>query len=113
FSRLDGDKLVTSDGRTIAVPRRPPPTDGGGDRAGGDFTGQGVDPNHPTVAPTPGDSLRPTFVAPTLTRVDVDFDGDGADDGYVLVGMAGHAPSPGDEAIVVTGRTLGGGEAFG
>jgi hypothetical protein len=132
FSDVDGDKLVTWNGKTIHVPPHPAPgtdggmptltaTGGGGDRmgGGGDFTGQGVDPTHltPTLAPTPGDGrgdFGPTLVGPPLTRVEIDFDGDGVFDGYVLVRAAGHAPSQGDDnAIVVTGRTLGGDDAFG
>ncbi|MBJ7413321.1 MAG: hypothetical protein JHD15_23595, partial [Phenylobacterium sp.] len=67
FSSFDGDKLITAGGRTIQLPARPsPPGDGGfttthgegaGDRGGGGggFTGQGVDPNQPTLTPSPGD----------------------------------------------------------
>jgi hypothetical protein len=130
FSALDGDKLVTSSGQTIRVAPHPTPgteggtltaTGGGGDRTagGGDVTGQGVDPTHPNVAPTQppspgGGSFGPTLVGPTLTRVDVDFNGDGIFDGYVLVGATAHAPSHGDDnPISVTGRTLGGDDTFG
>jgi len=125
FSRLDGDKLITSEGKTIQVAPPPTPgTDGGspptttsgggggsGDRGGGDLTGQGVDPTHPTVAPTPGDGhFGPTQVGPPLTRVDVDFDGDGRFDGYVLVGSISHG---GSTPIVLTGQGLTSGDLFG
>ncbi|WP_068876118.1 calcium-binding protein [Phenylobacterium sp. CCH9-H3] len=112
FSSFDGDKLITAGGRTIQLPARPaPPAEGGvtttdsegaGDRSGGGggggFTGQGGDP---TLAP-PGDgTFGPTLVGPPLTRVEVDFDGDGVIDGYVLVGRNGHLVGGDDSPIVL------------
>lgn len=114
FSGLDGDKLITAGGRTIQLPARPsPPTDdgvttthgeGAGDRGagGGGFTGQGVDPNIPPLTQPPADgTFGPTLVGPPLTRVEIDFDGDGVIDGYVLVGRNGHLVGGDDSPIVV------------
>lgn len=126
FSGLDGDKLITAGGRTIQLPARPaPPSDGGvtttagdgeGDRSGGGggggFTGQGGDPTGPT--PTPGDgTFGPTLVGPPLTRVEIDFDGDGVVDGYVLVGRNGHLLGGDDSPIVVPAAGALGDNLFG
>jgi len=123
FSALDGDRLTLANGRTIQVPDRPapgsgdrtvPPTTTGGE---GGFTGQGVDPTHPTLAPpSGGGGFGPTVVGPPLTRVEIDLDGDGVFDGYVLVGSQSQpVPLDGDgHPIVITGRALlGGDETFG
>jgi hypothetical protein len=134
FSRIEGDKLALANGRTIQVALRPPSTNDKTtaptteDKAtppttsGGGFTGQGVDsthptgPIHPTLTPDHGagdGGFGPTLVGPALTRVEVDVDGDGVVDGYVLVGSHGHAVGGDDSPIVVTGHSLGGGEIFG
>lgn len=121
FNGFDGDRLMTANGRFIQLPARQQPTTdggpttttlapGGGDRSGGnggDFTGQGVDPTAPTLAPTPGGDFGPTLVGPPLTRVEVDFNGDGVMDGYVLVGRNGHLIGGDDSPIVVTTHSLG------
>ncbi|MBJ7411364.1 MAG: hypothetical protein JHD15_13495, partial [Phenylobacterium sp.] len=50
----------------------------------------------------------PTLVGPPLTRVEIDFDGDGVIDGYVLVGRNGHLVGGDDSPIVVpTAGALG------
>lgn len=112
------DRVTTSNGRTIQLPSRP--TDASDKTAppsGNGFTGQGVDPTSPpgpTLVPSPGDGdFGPTLAPPPLTRVDIDIDGDGVTDGYLLVGSQGHAVSGGDSPIVVTGGALVGGDVFG
>lgn len=98
FSFLDGDRLVAPNGSTVSLapPTSPPPTtpttpDPGGEESGGTGGGQ---------PPTSGDPIG-SFGPPTNTggpgltgagtgqgdprRVDIDFDGDGVMDGYVLV----------------------------
>ncbi|MBU1377488.1 MAG: hypothetical protein KKB47_09355 [Alphaproteobacteria bacterium] len=119
------DKLITSSGQTIRVPPHPgtgadgtkiPPVDNG-------FTAQQGDPGHPTgpttLAPDPtdrgagGGDYGTTLVNPPLTRVDVDFDGDGVMDGYVLVGPHGNMLGGNDSPIVITGQALTGGDVFG
>jgi len=126
FNNLDGDRLMMANGRFVQVPHRPPNTDGtqttltgdgagngGGDRNGGEFTSQGFDPTHPTLL-TPGGGDGPTLVGPPLTKVEIDFDGDGVMDGYVLVGRNGHVIIGGDDnPIVVTGHSLTDGSPFG
>ena len=117
FSALDGDRLTLSNGRTIQLPQRPTPGDGdktapptttGGESG---FTGQGVDPTHPTFTPSGGgNDFGTNLVGPPLTRVEIDFDGDGVLDGYVLVGPRGHALGGDDDPIVITGRALSGGD---
>ncbi|WP_296599340.1 calcium-binding protein [Phenylobacterium sp.] len=122
FSTFDGDKIVTASGRVIELPLRPatdgktvaPGQGGEGDRSGGTFTGQGVDPTHPTLGPgvsggtglTDGGTFGPTLVGPPLTRVEIDFDGDGVMDGYILVGRNGHIVGGADNPVVVTGHAL-------
>jgi len=119
FSALDGDRLTLANGRTVQVPSRPttpgsddktaPPTLTGGENG---FTGQGVDPTQPTLTPPSGGGgdFGPTLVGPPLTRVEIDFDGDGVLDGYVLVGPRGYVLGGEDDPIVITGRALSGGD---
>ena len=131
FSNFDGDRLITANGRFIAVPPRPgepgkpggPITQGGetaltgdgagGDRSGGgDFSGQGFDPTHPTLIG--GGNGGTTLVVPPLTRVEVDVDGDGVIDGYVLVGRNGHILGGEENPIVLTpGHGLSDGSLLG
>lgn len=127
FSRLEGDRLTLANGRFVQLPQRPgsddrtaPPTTDGGDGGEGGFTGQGVDPTHPTLRPDHGGDgggggggFGPTLVGPPLTRVDVDVDGDGVLDGYVLVGWRGNVLGGEDNPIVITGRGLGSDDIFG
>lgn len=121
FSGFEGDRVTLANGRAIDFWRPPPtkdegeggetgPTTGGGD----DFTGQGVDPTGPTgptLQPGPGD-FGPTLVGPPLTRVDVDVDGDGVMDGYILVGARGHVVG-GEDSPIVIARPPGGDDLFG
>lgn len=116
------DRLATTDGRTIQLPPRPP---GDADKTlpptGNGFTGQGVDPTHPvgpTLVPNPGElgnggGVGPTLVGPPLTRVDVDLDGDGMVDGYVLITSRGHVLGGEENPIVITGGALGDDGFFG
>jgi Ca2+-binding RTX toxin-like protein len=123
FSALDGDRLALTNGRFFQVPQRPitpgvddktvPPTVTSGE---GGFTAQGGDPSHPTLSPDRGSGgdFGTSLVGPPLTRLDVDVDGDGVVDGYVLVGVHGHALDGQDNPIVITGRApLGGDDIFG
>lgn len=117
FSHLEGDTLALANGRVIHVPPRPgagekpmpPATDGdsSGGGGGGNVTGQGVDTTGP--APTPdhgGGGFGPTLIGPPLTRVEVDVDGDGVFDGYVLVGFRGNVLGGEDNPIIITGRGM-------
>lgn len=130
FSRLDGDRFVTTNGGPVRVlPTRPgaddktpaqdPPngsTNGHTDTSSEGPTAQ--DP--PTLAPptlgpstdstntaltSQGGFFGPTLVNPSLNRVEVDLDGDGVADGYVLVGQ--------DAMITLTGQSLPAGDLFG
>lgn len=115
FFAGEGDRIFTSVGREIRLPERQidpnapttddtgpttlvPPTAGGG---GSDFGAQGGDG---LLGPHP----------PTLVQIDIDLDGDGVIDGYILVGRRG-APLEFDEdqAISVTGQSLGLTDLFG
>lgn len=124
FSTFDGDKIVTASGRVIELPLRPA-TDGttlpgqGGqvDRTGGTFTSQDFLSNHPTLGPTTsggtGQTAGGTF-GQTLTRVEIDLNGDGVIDGFILVGRNGHVVGGADNAVVVTGHALtNGADLFG
>jgi hypothetical protein len=113
FAAGEGDRLLTSLGREIHLPQRPtnpdaPKTDGNGpttlgppagDRDG-DFGAQGGNGSF-------------EFGPSTLTRVEVDLDGDGVMDGYVLVG---HRDTPMDldnHPIMLSGQTFSSGDIFG
>lgn len=120
FFAGEGDRLFTSSGREIHLPERTtnptePKTDGdnpsttvpptfvpsSGEGGGSDFGAQG---GNGFLGPFP----------PTLTQIDVDLDGDGATDGYILIGHRGAVFSlDGGPAIVVTGQSLGAGDLFG
>lgn len=128
FSVLDGDKLTTANGRIITLPTKPvtddktvtttttPDHGGDGDRSGGGgFTGQGGDPTHPTLTPPTGTGgdFGTTLVGPPLSRVEIDLDGDGVMDGYVLVGRNGHVIGGADSPVVITGQSFATGDLFG
>ncbi|MEW5683743.1 MAG: calcium-binding protein [Pseudomonadota bacterium] len=108
FFAGEGDRIFTSVGREIRLPERTtnpnePKTDDTGPTTlgppmtsgGADFSAQGGNGSF-----LGGDTSN-------LTRVDIDVDGDGVMDGYVLVGHRG-APVhfDDDQAITVTGQTL-------
>lgn len=120
FSGFEGDRVTLANGRAIEFWRPPTKDEGEGGETGpttgggNDFTGQGVDPTGPTgptLQPGPGD-FGPTLVGPPLTRVDVDVDGDGVMDGYILVGARGHVLGGEDNPIVIA-RPPGGDDLFG
>jgi hypothetical protein len=115
YSRLEGDRIFNAAGQAVQlVPHRTPGT-GAGDKTAppttttptdGDFTTTTQPPDHGTnggdrgggpgssgFGPStvdPGNGQSPSLVGPAppppLTRVDVDLDGDGVVDGYVLLG---------------------------
>ncbi|MCW5758835.1 MAG: hypothetical protein KIS90_03595 [Phenylobacterium sp.] len=104
FSQDEGDRIFTAAGRAVHVnwgpgtapgDRTSPPATGGGDRDGGGL---------PTPAPTDGDSfdfgtttlpVGPTLIGPNPpVRVEIDVDGDGVADGYILVGHRGGSMPP-------------------
>jgi hypothetical protein len=113
YSGAEGDRIFSFTGEAIRIPQQrpgdgtdkqgPPSTDGfapqtqtpkpdvGPDISGGDFGTTTIpSTDHPSPAPpTFGPStLGPATTTP-LTRVDVDLDGDGVIDGYILVGSRG------------------------
>ncbi|HEY0650647.1 hypothetical protein, partial [Phenylobacterium sp.] len=53
-----------------------------------------ADPGPHDPAPPTGGGDFTTTVAPPLTRVDVDLDGDGVADGYLLLGFRGAPVDP-------------------
>lgn len=98
FNAGDGDRIFNAAGEAVRF--RPPP--GGTDKQGpptdNGFTTQltppkptDPDPLDPTP-PTGGGDFGPTTVGPPLTRVDVDLDGDGVIDGYLLFGASRLGP---------------------
>jgi hypothetical protein len=117
FADADGDRLVNAFGERIDIRnlQRPsddeakktdPPTDGDDDFSTTELT-------PPTTEPGSGDfttsDFGPTLVGPPLTRVDVDLDGDGVIDGYVLVRFTppGSGAPHEDPPIGVVGGSLG------
>lgn len=102
FTGAQGDRLLNLDGSVVRiVPPRPPvdtdkqapPTGNGG---GGDFGTATFPPRPPTTDEplTTGNDFGTSLVGPPppLTRVEVDLDGDGVVDGYLLIGI--HGPMP-------------------
>lgn len=118
FDRLEGDRIFSWTGQTVRLmPHQPPPGGEDGDKtpappttAAGDFTTTATTPPGPTdrapggsggetghgggdssgFGPTTVDPNPPTLAPhPPLVRVDVDLDGDGAADGYILLGVRG------------------------
>jgi Ca2+-binding RTX toxin-like protein len=98
FSKAEGDEVVTWRGDTIKLPPHPlddgkahPPTDGF-------FMTSPDAPHDHNLALLPAN----------LSRVEVDLDGDGNADGYLLVGERPPPPTSGedDHPIVVTGQSL-------
>jgi len=99
YSGGEGDRVMTWRGDSIKFPPHPL-TD---DKTAAQL-GQGFGPTT---------SQDQTFDPTTLTRVEVDLNGDGVADGYILVGEHGHALGGDDHPIVVTGRSLNDGDPFG
>ncbi|MET0274755.1 MAG: hypothetical protein ABW360_17345 [Phenylobacterium sp.] len=99
FQAAEGDRLVTARGEPVVVL----PLPGG----------------PPGVAPPAfgSDGFGPSTTGPNARRVEVDFNGDGVADGYVLVFETPHGTKTGggpapheshdEQVIVVTGETLG------
>jgi RTX calcium-binding nonapeptide repeat (4 copies) len=98
FSGFEGDRIFNLAGEAVRF-RPPPTTDGGTDHKGPPDDGDGgftttLVPPHPgpdTLAPPTGggDFTTTVVVGPPLTRVEVDLNGDGVVDGYILVGIRG------------------------
>ncbi|MBW8812209.1 MAG: calcium-binding protein [Caulobacterales bacterium] len=125
FAEGQGDKVITWRGDLVHVPPHPPT---GGEHFVTFSVSRTAGPMTPAQEPGPGE--HPLLTAQTFTRVDVDLDGDGQADGYLLVahhggeGEGDHpeppapathpAPHDDDHAIAVTGHALlGGGGDFG
>lgn len=111
FSRLEGDRIFNWNGEAVRLLQHPAP-DGGDngkaappttvhtdnefsvttgastDRAGGGDTGGHNNGFSPSTA-APGDPTLINGTRPPLVRVDVDLDGDGQIDGYILMGPRG------------------------
>lgn len=111
FSVLEGDRLVTNQGHAVRLlPPRPMPVDGTFGPGGPTTTPNTLAPaTGPTVPDNNGFTILggnpPTLAPPPLTRVEVDLNGDGEADGYVLIGGP---PGASTEApITVTGQSLG------
>lgn len=113
FSSLD--RLVLANGRHIQLQSRPlidddktAPTDAG-------LTTQGTGGPTWTLGPHPTDidRIAPTQWGPPLTRVEIDLDGDGVADGFLLMGPGGHMFGGDDSPIVITGQALPGSDPFG
>lgn len=90
FSAIEGDRLLNWRGEAVRFqpPGQDRMTGPAGPPDGSEFHTQGFGPNG---------------LAPNLTRVEVDLDGDGAVDGYVLMGP--HGPLPG-APVTAVGQSL-------
>lgn len=88
FSNAEGDRLVGFGGKAIHLLARPP-------HPGADKQAPPKPDPETDLAP-PGGDFGATFVGPhpPLTRVDVDLDGDGVADGYLLLGTRAAPPEP-------------------
>ncbi len=117
FAAGEGDRLFTQLGHEIRIPEfRQRPDDASTDKA---------DPLVPPTTSTDpsstdfgvqsgggGGSFGPSLLPPVI-RVDVDLDGDGQVDGYILVTRKGAPPEPSEGPITVTGHGLGSGDLIG
>lgn len=119
FNGGEGDRIFNAAGEAVRL--RPPPGSGGTDKQApptdNGFTTQ-LTPPRPSDPdpqdrgpPTDGGDFGPTTIGPPLTRVDVDLDGDGVIDGYLLVGGRGAPPEPPITAAV--GGRLGDADPLG
>lgn len=112
FSSLD--RLVLANGRRIQLQSRPLTEDDNATDAR--LTGQGAGGPTWTLGPHPTDDdgrIAPTQWGPPLTRVEVDLDGDGVADGFLLMGPGGRLLGGDDGPIVITGQALPGSDPFG
>jgi len=116
FNGGDGDRIFNAAGEAVRLRPHPSGGNGGGTdkqtppptNPDNGFTTQltppkPADPQDP--APPIGGDFGTTTVAPPLTRVDVDLDGDGVIDGYLLFGFRGAPVEPPITATV--GGSLG------
>ncbi len=112
FSSLD--RLVLANGRRIQFQNRPLTEGGGTAPTDAGLTAQGTGGPTWTLGPHPTDDDRiaPTQWGPPLTRVEVDLDGDGVADGFLLMGPGGHMFGGDNNPIVVTGQALPGADPF-
>ena len=122
FSVLEGDRFVTTQGHAVRLlPPRPMPVDGSFGPGGLTTAPPTLAPNTlaPTTRPTGPDDNGftilggnpPTLAPPPLTRVEVDLNGDGEADGYLLIGGPPGAPT--EAPIIVTGQSLGASDPLG
>lgn len=104
FGDAEGDRLIDWRGQTVDLSvarRRPteessdPSTDDGDDFTTTDVGDFGVN------------DFTTLVVGPPLTRIDVDLDGDGVSDGYVLVARKAAPADLTDPPIGVVGQSLG------
>jgi hypothetical protein len=95
YSGLEGDRVVGFGGRAVHFLPRPRPDADKQAPVDGQTTTPKPDPDFDLTPPTLGD-FGTTVVGPRppLTRVDVDLDGDGMADGYLLFGTRGPPPEP-------------------
>lgn len=104
FNAAAGDRIITGRGHQITVP--PGPGEPPAEPQPSSFDVSQTPPPQDPPPPETG-SFGPATLGPVV-RVEVDLDGDGSIDGYVLVGLAAHPPAaPAEEApIIVTGQPL-------
>ena len=107
FNGADGDRVFNAAGEAVRF--RPPPGDADKQTpTDNGFTTQLTprppepDPQDP-LQPTGGGDFGTTTLRPPLTRVDVDLDGDGVADGYLLFGVRGAPVEPPITATVGAG----------
>jgi hypothetical protein len=109
FDAAEGDQVFSFTGAVIKIPPRPlPPEDDTGLRpsidgardGSGDLTGT-IAPSDPN-APRPGGDFGVTLAPPTWERVDVDLNGDGVSDGFILIRSRPIADAP----ISIVGEAL-------
>lgn len=104
FDGGEGDRIFNAAGEAVRF--RPAP---GADGTDNGFTTQ-LTPSRPTdpdpqdrAPPTTGGDFAPTTIGQPLIRADVDLDGDGVIDGYLLLGVRGAPLEPPITATVGSG----------